>query len=202
VTTRFHPVAPTFALGQYRRAVSRFAIFLRGVNVGGRTMRMTDVRRVLTDAGLQDVSTLLASGNVVCRLDGDAPQVKALAEGALRAGFGYEAWVVVLPAERLAELVDACPYPPDSAERHCYISLSSDPAVLDEITQAVAAAAPDLPQTRLGPEAVAWTVPVGRSLEWPWAAVAGKARYKPSLTERNLRTMLKVRTALESLPQD
>ena len=180
--------------------MTRYAVFLRGVNVGGINLKMADVRAVVAQLPVRDVATLLASGNVICTFDGPPGDLKTAVEQALREAFGYEAWVVVLTAGRLSELLDACPYPPDSAERHTYVTVASDPSVLDELSEAVAAADPDAEHTRLGPEASAWTAPVGRTLDTPRSKIAAKARYRSALTDRNLRTMLKVRSALEALP--
>ncbi|WP_199424332.1 DUF1697 domain-containing protein [Actinotalea solisilvae] len=181
--------------------MTRYAVLLRGVNVGGVTVRSADLRALLAELPVTDARTLLASGNVVCRYDGDAGALKVLVEGALRERFGYDAWVVVLTAERLAELIDACPYPPDSETLHTYVTVTSDPARLDELDVSIAEAAPDAPRTRLGPEAAAWQAPVGRTLDDAQSKLGSKARYKPWITDRNLRTMLKIRAALEALDE-
>ena len=55
-----------------------FALFLRGINVGGVRIAMKDLQRVLTEAGFGSVRTLLASGNAVLRTaTADAAEVKA-----------------------------------------------------------------------------------------------------------------------------
>lgn len=179
---------------------TRYAIFLRGVNVGGIRITSAALREMLAALPLDHVRTLLASGNVVCAFRGEAGALKDMVEQALRATFGYQAWVVVLTAQRLGELLDACPYPADSTETHTYVTVSSDPAVLDELAAAVAAADPGSVETRLGPEATAWLAPVGGTLDAVRSTIAAKARYKPSITDRNLRTMLKVRAAVEAVP--
>lgn len=175
------------------------AVFLRGVNVGGVALKMADVRRELGALPLGQVSTLLASGNVVCTFDGTPAELKAGVERVLRDAFGYDARVVVLTAERLGELLDACPYPADSTQTHTYVTVTSDPAVLDELAEAVAAVDPDAQETRLGPEAVAWLAPVGGTLSSARSTLASKARYRSAITDRNLRTMNKVRAALAGL---
>jgi uncharacterized protein (DUF1697 family) len=46
--------------------LSRVAVFLRGINVGGRAkLSMTDLRRSLDLAGFDDVETILQSGNIL-----------------------------------------------------------------------------------------------------------------------------------------
>lgn len=46
-------------------SVARYVAFLRAVNVGDRTVRMEDLRRLVTGAGFSEVETFIASGNVV-----------------------------------------------------------------------------------------------------------------------------------------
>lgn len=45
--------------------MGRYVALLRGVNVGGHTVKMAELRRVLERMGLTDVSTFIASGNVI-----------------------------------------------------------------------------------------------------------------------------------------
>ena len=169
---------------------NRYAILLRGVNVGGITVKMAELRDVLADLGLRDVRTLLASGNAVVTADWDPADLKERTEQALRKAFGYEAWVIVLPVYRVAELAGTVPYAGDDPAVHAYVTFSSDPAVLDELFEMGAAAGAE--QLRIGPEALAWTVQRGSTLESPLSKAAAKPRYKSATTTRNLRTLHKI----------
>ena len=61
-----------------------YAIFLRGVNVGGVKVLMKDLATLLQDAGFTQVRTLLASGNVVLGSEATDPaRVKEDVERAL-----------------------------------------------------------------------------------------------------------------------
>ena len=53
-----------------------YAMFLRGINVGGINIKMADLRDALKDAGFADAKTLLASGNVVLSSNLGAAGVK------------------------------------------------------------------------------------------------------------------------------
>ena len=57
--------------------MTRYAALLRGVNVGGITMKMADVRDALTADGFAGVTTILASGNVL--LDATEPAAASTA---------------------------------------------------------------------------------------------------------------------------
>jgi uncharacterized protein (DUF1697 family) len=175
-----------------------YAVFLRGINVGGINIKMADLREALHAAGFSDARTLLASGNVVLASGLDAAAVKRECEKCLRDVFGYDAWVVVLEAARVSELVAACPYPDDDKSTHTYITLSSDEAMLDEL-DAAGAALEGVEQKRLGPEALAWLAPAGGTLDSPFSRISAKPRFKATTTTRNLRTLIKVRDAAVDL---
>lgn len=178
--------------------MENYAVFLRGINVGGITIKMADLKAALKDYPFTKVKTLLASGNVVLQSELGPAEVKSRFEECLRESFGYDAWVVVLTAARVAELVEACPYPADDKSTHSYVTLASDDAMLDELFDAGEALG-GVEQTRLGPEASSWLAPAGGTLDSPFSKLSAKARYKATTTTRNLRTLIKVRDAAAAL---
>lgn len=178
--------------------MNSYAVFLRGINVGGINIKMADLKDALTSRPFTAVKTLLASGNVVLASELSPAGVKREFEACLRETFGYDAWVVVLTADRVTELVAACPYPADDASTHTYLTLASDTDALTELYDAGSALeATEL--RRLGPEAMAWLAPVGGTLDSPFSKLSAKPKYKASTTTRNLRTMIKVRDAAAAL---
>ncbi len=50
----------------------RYVAFLRAVNVGGRIVKMDELRRLFAGAGFADVETFIASGNVIFDYHGQA----------------------------------------------------------------------------------------------------------------------------------
>ena len=178
--------------------MNSYAVFLRGINVGGINIKMADLKDALKSRPFSGVKTLLASGNVVLASELDPAGVKKEFEACLRETFGYDAWVVVLTAARVAALVEACPYPADDASTHTYLTLASDEAVLSELFES-GSALDGTELTLLGPEALAWLAPTGGTLESPFSKLSAKAKYKAATTTRNLRTMVKVRDAAVGL---
>lgn len=178
--------------------MTSYAVFLRGINVGGINIKMADLKEALKSRPFANVRTLLASGNVVLASELKLVAVKKEFEACLREAFGYDAWVVVLTASRVAELVEACHYPADDKTTHTYITLASDTAALDELFTAGESLG-GVEQTRLGPEASAWLAPAGGTLDSPFSKLSAKPKYKASTTTRNLRTMVKVRDAAAAI---
>ena len=171
--------------------MTRYAAFLRGVNVGGVNMKMADVAAALTDAGFTDVKTILASGNVVLDSGVTAAKVRTKAEGALRDAFGYEAWVLVYDLETVRTVAEDYPFEAEVDGYQSYVTFVSDSAVLDELAALADDAGPD-EKIAAGDGVLYWQVPKNSTLDSTIGKTMGKKRYKSSTTTRNLRTLAKV----------
>lgn len=174
--------------------MSRYAAFLRGVNVGGVNLKMAEVARALTDAGFTDVRTILASGNVLLGSPAGAATVRTKAEAALRDRFGYQAWVLVYDLDTVRDVVDGYPFEREADGYQSYVTFVTEEAVLDELARLGAGAGPEEKISR-GPDplgVIYWQVPKGRTLDSTIGKTMGKPRYKSSTTTRNLRTLEKV----------
>lgn len=172
--------------------MTKYAVFLRGVNVGGVNLKMAEVCAALTEAGFTAVRTILASGNVLLESSAKAPAVRKKAETTLRERFGYHAWVLVYDVESVRAVVDGYPFEPEVAGYQSYVTFVSDTAVLDDLA-ALAKEAGDDEKISRGPLGVIyWQVPKGSTLDSTIGKTMGKARYKSSTTTRNMRTLAKL----------
>lgn len=167
----------------------RWVVLLRGVNVNGIGIRSAPLSACLQGAGFTGVRSVLASGNVTVEAPDDlgVPQVRARAEAALREGFGYEAWVVVLTPARLAEIAAAYPFARDDEHWHPYCVFTSDPARLADLAAAHVPNAVE--EVRSGGDVLYWRCPKGSSTDTPFAKLSAAARWKPFTTTRTLRTV-------------
>lgn len=177
--------------------MTRYAAFLRGVNVGGVNLKMADVAAAFADAGFTSVTTILASGNVVFDSAGDTAAVRATAERALRERFGYDAWVLAYDVDTVAAVSSAYPFARELEGHHSYVTFVTDAAVLDELA-ALAAEAPPEEKIARGDGVIYWQVPKNATLKTTIGATMGKKRYKSSTTTRNLRTLDKVLRSVDS----
>ncbi len=169
--------------------MTRYAAFLRGVNVGGVNLKMADVAAALTDAGFDNVATLLATGNIVLDSGGSATTVRTKAEAALRDTFGYEAWVLVYDLEQVRAIASGYPFEPEVEGRQSYVTFVSEPAILDELAELSAGLDEKIAR---GDGVIYWQVPKGSTLDSTIGKTMGSKRYKSSTTTRNLRTLMKV----------
>jgi uncharacterized protein (DUF1697 family) len=92
----------------------RYVAFLRAVNVGGRVVKMDELRAYFAAAGFTKVETFIASGNVIFDTPAKAgPALEAKIEAALKKALGYDVPAFV---RTLAEAKAAAERTPFSAK--------------------------------------------------------------------------------------
>ncbi len=104
-------------------AAGVFVALLRGVNVGGRTLAMADLRTICTDLGYGEVATYIQSGNVVLRAGavGAGDIARDLAD-AIRDRAGMQVAVIVREAHELRAVREANPFADREDERRLYVT--------------------------------------------------------------------------------
>jgi uncharacterized protein (DUF1697 family) len=110
--------------------VTQYIAFLRGVNVGGNsTVNMKQLSQVLSEIGLQDVRTLLNSGNVLCSSDESEAAVCASVENAIRKQFDLNVAVLLRTREEVQSLVASAPFATSNADPDAkpYVVLVREP---------------------------------------------------------------------------
>ena len=70
----------------------RYVAFLRGINLGARTVKNTELVKIFAAAGIPDAEPFIASGNVILdsRITTEATLVGKI-EGAIYQAMGFEA---------------------------------------------------------------------------------------------------------------
>ena len=86
----------------------RFTAFLRAINVGGRTVKMDKLRAVFESLGLSNVTTFIASGNVIFEArQKNADSLEPMIEQHLNDALGY---AVATFVRSLDEVTDVARY--------------------------------------------------------------------------------------------
>lgn len=171
--------------------MTRYAAFLRGVNVGGVNLKMAAVATALEDAGFGNVKTILASGNVLLESRSAVAGVRKKAEEALRDEFGYDAWVLAYDLDTIAQISAAYPFEREVVGHHSYVTFVSDEDVRRELAELADDPGPG-EKIEPGDGVIYWQVPREATLVSSMGKTMGKKRYKSSTTTRNLRTIDKV----------
>lgn len=91
--------------------MSRYVAFLRAINVGGHTVRMTDLRRLFLGMGLSDVETFIASGNVAFSTTArSTARLERTIANSLHENLGYEVASFVRSVRDVARIAAATPF--------------------------------------------------------------------------------------------
>lgn len=173
--------------------MARYAAFLRGVNVGAINIKMADLRKTFEDLGFDAVRSLLASGNVLFESKRtDRAQLKEDIEKGLNAAFGYEAWIILLDVDTVAQIIDSYPFDPEHEGWQPYVVLSSDAKILADLLALQPDLDPSLERIADGHGVLYWEVERGQTLLSTFGKATGNKKYKSSTTTRNLRTLQKM----------
>jgi uncharacterized protein (DUF1697 family) len=169
----------------------QYIILLRGVNVGGRNIRMADVKTSLEEAGFRAVRTVLQTGNVVLESGLSKDKVKTAVEKALQAAFDYPASVLVLDPGELEEVVRRYPFPAGDASFHRY-AVFTEKGSEQQLCGLAGALDDELERITPGEGVVYWQVVKGHTLDSAFGKCTAKAAAKTFLTNRNLNTLEKI----------
>ena len=170
--------------------MTRRAVLIRAVNVGGAKLPMADLKAMAADLGATDAVTYIASGNLVADVPGDPDAFDRALEQAIEARFGYSREAISRTRDELVAALQAHPF--EVVEpKYSYISF-----MLTAPTEQAIAAAADV---ATGNDR--WQV-VGRDLHLRYAAGAGRPELKDAqlaralgripMTARNLNTVRKL----------
>lgn len=97
--------------------MSRYAAFLRGMNVGGHRLTNEELRSHFALMGFADVATFRASGNVVFAGEATRPEaVRARIEKGLAELLGYAVPAFIRSAEEVRKVAARQPFPAKDVE--------------------------------------------------------------------------------------
>ena len=164
-------------------------VLLRAVNVGGAKLPMAELRELATELGATDVSTFIASGNLICDPPKDVKAFGAALEKAIENKYGFFRECIFRTPSELAKARKNYPFEVDDPKNGHIVFL------LDQPTKAAVTTAQDIETG-----ADRWEV-VGREWHIRYDHGAGRSDMKTAAigkalgvpgTSRNLRTVEKL----------
>lgn len=169
----------------------RYCAFLRGVNVNGTAMKMAEVCKVFAEAGMSDVSSVLASGNIIFSSDKNVSELKKILEKAMSENFNYEAFLFLKTEKEVAEIFEKNPF--TKAENlHIYVFVGSEN--MEEIlsTEFENSIKTENEKGKIVNENFYWQVEKGNTLDSTFGKILGKKSLKDKFTSRNINTFEKI----------
>ncbi len=125
--------------------MTRYVAFLRGINVGGHTVKMDQLKKHFEELGFEKVETFIASGQVVFESDEKSrAKLEEKIEKALKAKLGYDVATFVRTDREVADIAAHNPFSkvtpkegdrlhigflrdePDAATRKAVLALATD----------------------------------------------------------------------------
>lgn len=169
----------------------KYCAFLRGVNVNGTSMKMAEVCSVFESVGMEQVTSVLASGNILFSSERKPEVLKTELEKAMSAHFNYDAFMFLRSEDEIADMLSNSPFEllPDF---HTYIFITVE-GVEEELLQIFK----DSEKT-IGERAEVvqgtfyWQVPKGNTLHSAFGKVLGRKSLKDKITSRNINTFDKI----------
>ena len=171
--------------------MKNFCAFLRGVNVKGTNMKMVEVCKVFSDAGMQNVSSVLASGNILFQSDKDLFDLKEILEKAMSEHFNYDAFLFIKNENEMNEIFTNNPFPPVENFNN-YIFLGTEKVEETLLEEFEKATKENGEKGKIVDNIFYWQVPKGQTLNSTFGKVLGKKSLKDKMTSRNMNTFDKI----------
>lgn len=154
-------------------------------------MKMAEVCQVFLDAGMQNVSSVLASGNILFQ-SGESPEkLKHILEEAMSAHFAYEAFLFIKTEKEIQDILDNTPFS-IIEHLHLYIFIGSaqvEQTLLEEFEKSTK---DKDEKAGIANDIFYWQVPKGQTLHSTFGNVLGKKSLKAKMTSRNINTFKKI----------
>jgi uncharacterized protein (DUF1697 family) len=173
-------------------AMTRYALLLRGVNVGKKnSLPMAELRAMLTNLGCTDVQTYVQSGNAVFGTNVGTPAIKKAIEYTLERYMGRPIATTIRTLEQMKAIVDGNPFA-NVATNPAYLCVTFLSNALTKSELAPLHALDWKPELFkvAGREIYTWH-PNGQGRS-PLAAALGKLPLHGAITTRNWNTVLKL----------
>jgi uncharacterized protein (DUF1697 family) len=167
--------------------------FLRAINVGGHTVKMDDLRKLCAEAGLANVETFIASGNLIFETDSsDTRQLEKNIEGHLRQALGYPVATFIRSGAQLTAVASYQAFSPADLETAQALNVAFLSAPIDEVQkQKLMALKTDIDDFHVSQQEIYWLCTKKQSDSKFSNAVLEKTLGQPT-TLRGIQTIRKM----------
>jgi len=166
-----------------------YVALLRGINVGGRIVRMADLKDCFEKTGCVDVTTILQSGNVIFKShEMDLELIRRQLESAVISRFDYPAKIFTFKQSTLHLILSKYPFAvTDDKYQHYIIFLR--PGLIESILAKGDNLDSNIEVIAGGKDVVYWKVQKGMSVKSVFSQILAKSEFKDFNTIRNVNTI-------------
>ena len=170
----------------------QYIILLRGINVGGRTIKMAELKTCFENASYQNVQTVLQTGNVILESnESNVGKLQKQLEDLLSTTFTYAAKVLVITANQLKSILQQSPFQVVNPAFHSYIIFTENDFE-KELVKNCGVLDKNIEEVQSGKNVVYWRVLKGNTFDSSFGKHIGKAASKHFITNRNKNTLEKI----------
>lgn len=175
--------------------MQRYVAFLRGMNLGRRRLPMSRLRALVEDLGFNEVTTFIASGNVLFTSKvTDTGRLETRLAKHLESALGYSVDTFIRTAEQVAAIARSKPFPDDDQTGvtvHVGFWQARPPV---ELVRGLGAVRTAEDEFRVADREFYWLCRVRTSDSKVWTLPAIKALRFPTTTMRNMTSIRKLAT--------
>lgn len=169
----------------------KYCAFLRGVNVKGTAMKMAEVLEVFKKAEIKNVSSVLATGNILFESEDNSENLKKTLEKSLSDYFKYEAFLFIKTEEDVKQILENLPFEKtENLHIYSFICNSGDEILLLE--EFLKLSHQENEKTKIVNQNFYWQIPKGNTLDSEFGKILGKKSFKDIFTSRNINTIEKI----------
>lgn len=169
----------------------KYCAFLRGINVNGTRMKMAEVCEVFENCGMQEVSSVLATGNILFSSEKAESELKPILENKLSSHFGYEAFLFLKTENEVKGILEKNPFQAANNFHHyVFITSENTASLLNEKFEICQKSEGE--KGILLADVFYWQVEKGNTLDSDFGKILGNKNFKEKLTSRNINTLEKI----------
>lgn len=177
--------------------MQKYVAFLRGINVGGRIVKMADLKECFESLGLTEVVTILQSGNVIFSTGTSGlkseKEIQPALESAVGERFNYPAKIQVYSIEFVKQTIEDYPFASKEDFHDYIVFLEGD--LVDDLMSLADTLNPEVEKIAPGEGVIYWMAPKGQTLKNEMSKILVKAKFKEFNTVRNINTLEKILAA-------
>jgi len=176
--------------------VPRYVAFLRGINVGKRRLPMSQLKSAFQAMGFAEVSTFIASGNVIFSSKKSPEAIEAIIEKHFEASLGYAVDTFVRSVDRVIAIADFEPFQGGTAAENVesgtvHVGFFKSPLPPD-LARGLGQIRTEVDKFSVNESEFYWYSQVGVSQSKVWALPEMRGLHLPTSTMRNMTSLRKL----------
>lgn len=172
-----------------------FCAFLRGVNTGGRKMIMSEVCDAVKSSEVSNVSSVLATGNIIFTSAESKDKLKKILMDSLSGYYGEEVNLFIKSKNEIESYITSVPFE-ENPELHIYAFICKEgfeETLLDEFSKITPS---EDEKAKISNGLFYWQCRKGSTLDSGFSKILGRKNMRDMFTSRNISTLKKISAKL------